>query len=149
MKSSDLTIYHRKLPHWRLDGSTYFVTWRLFGPQPPLKPEEKSFVVDAIRHFDKERYDLLAYVVMDDHLHVVVAPVEEFSVQEIVHSWKSFTANRLQRLFGRSGRIWQREYVDRIIRNEADLMEKVNYILGNPVKRWPEIDGYPWAWCGL
>jgi putative transposase len=149
MKRPDLTIYRRKLPHWRLDGSTYFVTWRLFGPLLPLKPEEKTLVVEAIKHFADERYDLLAYVVMDDHVHVIIVPLEEFSLQAIVHSWKSFTANRLQRDSGRYGRIWQRKYLDRIIRNEADLLEKVNYILGNPVKRWPDIQEYPWLWCGL
>jgi REP element-mobilizing transposase RayT len=132
-----------------LDGSTYFVTWRLFVPLLPLKPEEKTLVVEAIKHFADERYDLLAFVVMDDHVHVIIVPLEEFSLQVIVHAWKSFTANRLQRIFERHGRIWQDEYLDRIIRNEADLLEKVNYILGNPVKRWPGIQDYPWVWCGV
>jgi REP-associated tyrosine transposase len=149
MKNQDLIIYRRKLPHWRIDGSTYFVTWRLFGPQLALRPDEKTVVVESIKHFTAQRYELLAYVVMDDHVHVLVTPLEEFSLQQIVHSWKSFTANRLQRDFGRYGRIWQREYLDRIIRNETDLMEKVNYILGNPVKRWPDTQEYPWVWCGL
>jgi REP element-mobilizing transposase RayT len=128
-----------------MDGSTYFVTWRLAASQSLLECEERSVVANAIKHFAPERYDLLAYVVMDDHVHVVTMPMEGFSLQEIVHTWKSYTANWLQREFGRVGAIWQREYFDRIIRDERELMEKVNYILDNPFRRWPELEEYMWV----
>lgn len=145
MKTPILTAYSGKLPHWRMDDSTYFVTWRLAAGQSPLEPEERTLVANAIKHFAGERYDLLAYVVMDDHVHVLAAPVEEFSLHEIVHSWKSFTTNRLQRDFGRMGVIWQREYFDRIVRDERELAEKFNYILDNPARRWPELGEYAWV----
>jgi putative transposase len=74
MESPTLTIYRGKLPHWRMDGSIYFVTWRLDGSQSPLEPNERTLVAHAIKHFAGERYELLAYVVMDDHVHVVVLP---------------------------------------------------------------------------
>jgi REP element-mobilizing transposase RayT len=131
-----------------MEDSTYFVAWRLAKSQHLLRFDERTVVVDAIKRFVQERYDVLAYVVMDDHVHVVVTPVEAFSLQAIVHTWKSFTANRLQRDFGRIGAIWQREYFDRIIRDEAELLEKIEYVLGNPIKRWPGIQDYRWAGYG-
>jgi putative transposase len=144
----EFTTYRRKLPHWRLQGSVYFVTWPLAKTQPLLHPEERGLVADSIRHFDGQRYKLLAYVIMDDHVHVLVLPHEEISLEDILHSWKSFTAKRLRRSWKRSSPIWQDEYFDRIIRDEAELIEKTEYILGNPSKRWPETQDYPWVWYG-
>lgn len=149
MKTPSLTVYRDKLPHWRMDGSTYFVTWRLAASQWPLKSEERTIVANAINRFAAERYDLVAYVVMDDHVHVIAAPREAFSLQQIIHTWKSFTTNRLQKDFGRIGAVWQREYFDRIIRDEHELVEKVNYTLNNPARRWPELTEYPWIGCGF
>jgi hypothetical protein len=80
--------------------------------QFPLECEGRTVVANAIKHFAGERYDLTAYVVMDDQVHVIVAPKEGVSLQAIVHTWKSFTANRLQRDFGRIGGTWQDEYFD-------------------------------------
>jgi len=112
-------MYRRRLPHWRIDSSIYFVTWRLAKSQPLLREEERTVVVDAIKEFVGERYDVWAYVVMDNHAQVLVTPLELYALEEIVHTWKSFTANRLQRDFKRVGAIWQREYFDRIVRAEV------------------------------
>jgi putative transposase len=141
----NLTTYGKNLPHWRMEGSTYFVTWRLSGLQQCLRPEERSLVIDVVKHFVGIRYRLLAYVVMDDHVHVLTAPQEEISLHSIIHSWKSYSANQLQRNFGRAGVIWQHRYFDRIIRSELELNEKARYILNNPFKRWPEIEKYEWV----
>jgi len=132
------------LPHWRLRGATYFVTWRLHQLQLRLTPEERSLVVSALRYFDGMRFTLIAFVVMDDHVHVVVQPMEEHRLEMIVHSWKSFTARSLQRQFGRKGRVWQDEYFDRIVRNDAELLATVEYVAHNPSERWPELTAYPW-----
>lgn len=128
-----------------MDGCTYFATWRLSRSQQGLQPDERSLVSKVMKHFDGMRYRLFAYVVMDDHVHVLTTPLEGLSLQGIIHSWKSYSANRLQRDFGRCGRIWQHRYTDRIIRDERELTEKARYILNNPVKRWPEIEEYEWV----
>src|ERR1043166_3731999 len=96
-------VYRRNLPHWRLKGSTYFVTWRLHGGQPPPEPDERTLIQAGLKHFMDARYKLYAYVVMDDHCHAVHQPLAEFSAQSILHSWKSFTAHELQPRFGSEG----------------------------------------------
>lgn len=148
MGTPELETYRRRLPHWRMQGSIYLVTWRLSKGQPALQPEERTLVADAIRHFDGERYDLIAYVVMDDHVHVMVLPLSNQSLSRVLHSWKSFTGKGLRKIRERAVPVWQDEYFDRIVRNEADLIQKVEYILGNPQKRWPETEDYPWAGLG-
>jgi REP element-mobilizing transposase RayT len=138
-------VYRRHLPHWRGDGATYFVTWRLHPIQDDLVAEERSIVVSALRHFDGARYRLHAFVVMNDHVHVLLTPTEGVALEMIGHSWKSFAANCLHAGKSRRGAIWQDEYLDRIVRHEAEFLEKAKYILNNPWKRWPELAEYDWV----
>jgi REP element-mobilizing transposase RayT len=111
-------------------------------------PEERTVVFTALRHFHGQRYELIAAVVMDDHIHVLVRPEPPYELQRILHSWKSFTANQLQRQFGRVGWIWQAEYYDRIMRSEDELLETVPYLADNPRERWPDLEDYPWLIVG-
>jgi REP element-mobilizing transposase RayT len=110
-----------------------------------MEREEKSAVQYAIKHFESERYDLIAYNIMDDHVHIIISTRKYFTPERIIHSWKSFTAYQFQWDFNRSGSIWQRDYFDRIIRTEAEWLEKIQYVLNNPKKRWPEIQDYEWT----
>jgi REP element-mobilizing transposase RayT len=143
--NEEIHVYRRNLPHWRLSGAVYFVTWRLNPSQSELTPHERSVVVASIKHFHGQRYKLFAYVIMNDHVHVLIKPLEEHPRETGVHSWKSFTANLLQRQFGRQGAVWQEEYFDRIVRDEAEFLEKGQYIMNNPRTRWPELEEYPWV----
>jgi REP element-mobilizing transposase RayT len=140
-------VYRRHLPHFRSRGQFYFVTWRLHRSQEDLSPEEKDTVCSVLRHFDNQRYEIHGFVVMNDHVHVLVWPEDDECLEDILHSWKSYSAFILQRKFGRRGSIWQNESFDRIVRNEKELYEKMVYILNNPRKRWPADQNYRWAWC--
>jgi putative transposase len=139
--------YRRHLPHWRARGYLYFVTWRVHRSQQDLIPAEKNTIVSSLKHFDGKRYELVGYVVMNDHVHVLVWPEENERLEDIIHSWKSYTAHELQRNFGRRDGIWQDESFDRIVRNEQELREKMQYVMENPLKRWPDEEHYPWVWC--
>jgi len=141
----DFYTYCRRLPHWRLRGATYFVTWRTHTSQAPLSAAERDLVFSAVRHFEGARYTLGAHVVMDDHVHVVVTPHEPHGLTAILHSWKSFSANALRRQHGRSGRVWLAEAFDRILRDDRELEEVSHYILTNPRKRWPALAEYRWV----
>jgi putative transposase len=145
MNEEKLYSYKRRLPHWRMPGSVYFVTWRIHPIQPDLLPAERAIIASALGHFDGKRYNLLAYVIMSNHIHLLVEPLEDYKLHDILHSWKSFTAHTLQRQFGRKGCIWLDEYYDRIIRDEEEFLEKAQYILNNPLKVWPEIEDYEWV----
>ena len=111
-----------------------------------MDSSERAEVAAAIRHFAGVRYRLLAFVVMNDHVHVLVEPAAPHPLERLVQSWKSFASNRLQ-TSGRRGRIWQPEYFDRIVRDVAELREKLQYVATNPAKRWPGVEDYPWVWC--
>src|SRR5713101_8719271 len=110
----------------------------------PLDASERDLVVAGIKSFDVQRYQIAAYVVMDDHVHVLLRPFAGYELKAILHSWKSFTARQMQREHKRFGRVWQDESFDRIVRDDAEFAQKLDYIVGNPCKRWPEIEDY-WA----
>jgi REP element-mobilizing transposase RayT len=115
--------------------------------QPDLEPDERTIIVEALRWFEGSRYDLWGFVVMNDHVHVLVLPEEAYPLEAILHSWKSFTAHRIRQISSRVGPIWQEESFDRIVRNERELHEKMEYVLKNPLDRWPDQQYYPWVWC--
>ncbi len=56
---------------------------------------------------------------VDDHVHVLVQPLGDFALGEILHSWKSYIGSPLQKGRGRKGGVWQDEYFDRIVRPQA------------------------------
>jgi len=137
--------YRRVLPHWRLEGATYFVTWRLISGASLLVPEERSIVTRTLRFREGDTHRLLGFVVMDDHVHVPVEPSDGSPLEKLVHAWKSYTTRCFREQTGRK-RAWQREYFDRIIRDEDELREKMQYVLDNPWKRWPGLETYTWVW---
>lgn len=141
-----LRIYRRRLPHWRVDGATYFVTWCLQHRRQHLTAVERDTVVATLWHFEAVRYRLEAFVVMEDHVHVMLKPTAGHELEKIVHSWKSFSANQLHRIHGRTGPVWEREYYDSIVRTQSRFETCIRYILNNPRHRWPEIREYPWVW---
>jgi REP element-mobilizing transposase RayT len=102
-------------------------------------------VEETLLRREEHDYELDAYVVMNDHVHALIEPRPEIRLEDILHSWKSVTAFKLQRLAGRRGAVWQREFFDRVVRDEREWIEKVTYIAGNPIKRWPMVATYRWV----
>ena len=96
--------------------------------------EVADAVEQALRHFDGERYELGAFVIMPNHVHVLVTPLGEYALEEILHSWKSFTAHEINRLLGQTGQVWQPEYFDHIVRNAHHVEQFAAYIAQNPIK---------------
>ena len=139
-------LYRHRLPHLRVDGALYFVTWRLSERLADLSEEERDLVASSLRHFDGRHYALHAYVVMNDHVHVIVEPDADFRLENILHSWKSFSAKRIGAQRQHVGTFWQDEYFDRVIRNDVEYQEKRAYILDNPFRRWPGLEMYRWCW---
>ena len=181
------------LPHWRVSGATYAVTFRLadsipetalanytqrrevlinrlhdlysqagsrntldkllairaeiagfqetqvdtvlnesFGECHLRDPRIASLVENALRHFDGDRYQLIAWSVMPNHVHAIVKPAAGHELEDILHSWKSFTAKKANAMLGRAGSFWQEEYYDHVIRDGEDFRHQIHYVLDNP-----------------
>ncbi len=97
-------------------------------------PGVAEIVQDSLLFYDGERYRLSAWVVMPNHVHLLVAPAQGEELSEIMHSLKSYTAHKANRILGRAGRFWQRESFERYIRDYEHFQNVVAYIENNPVK---------------
>jgi len=93
-----------------------------------------QIVADALRHFNFKRYVLDAFVVMPNHVHVLVQPTAGHSLADIVHSWKSFTASAINRALDRNGQLWMPESYDHVVRDWRELLAWRQYIAANPEK---------------
>ena len=116
--------WRRRLPHWTPEKSVISITWRLAGSKTPPAPgggprwpnrtADCIHFAEALLHGEKVRrsYDLFAWVVMPNHVHVVMEPV--IPLPEIVRWLEAATGNRANKLIGKTGTpFWQREYYDR------------------------------------
>jgi ATP-dependent DNA helicase DinG len=98
------------------------------------EPQVSKLVEDALRFFDGERYLLGTFVVMPNHVHALVRPVEGHKLSDILHSWKSFTANKINEALKLSGTVWLDESFDCLVRSTAQLEKYASYIRENPEK---------------
>ncbi|MEI8045329.1 MAG: transposase [Verrucomicrobiota bacterium] len=69
---------------------------------------------------------------MPNHVHVLVKPLNGHRLADITHSWKSFTANQINRRLGKTGQLWQHESYDHIVRHGKAMEEIRRYIRKNP-----------------
>jgi type I restriction enzyme R subunit len=191
-------IYHRNLPHWRQNGVTYFVTFRL-GDSIPLHVRQqweaekatwlmaRGIVYDGEngswrmsferlpsdeqlrfhRHFNRQvqscldrglgecqlrhpeciqcvrdelmkedggRYHMGNFVIMPNHVHLLVTPVSGEELEIVLKQLKGASAALCNRLLGRSGTFWQRDSYDHIVRSLEQLEQFRQYIADNPAK---------------
>jgi REP element-mobilizing transposase RayT len=111
-----------------------------------LQPAVAKIVQNALLYFDKERYRLLSWCVMPNHVHVLIETQAQFPLAAVLHSWKSFTGHEANKLLQLQGEFWQREYLDRFVRNVEHFERIVAYIEENPVKAGLAKIKTDWPW---
>ena len=191
-------IYRRNLPHWRQDGATYFVTFRL-GDSIPQKvfaqweyeknawlrargidcdrngdhwkkqlrrlsdSEQYQFhkhfnrlfqasldrgqgacylknadclriVHEKLLEHDGGAYHLGDFAIMPNHAHVLLTPSPGEELERIMKAIKGATARRCNERLGRSGKFWQPDSYDHIVRTLEQLLHFRRYIQDNPKK---------------
>ena len=100
-----------------------------------LKDDRAAEIVkNALFYYHQVKYEVISWCIMPNHVHVLISLLKEVSLSEILHSWRSFSSNEINKLFNRTGRLWMPEYFDRYIRDEDHFNNVVNYIHNNPVK---------------
>jgi REP element-mobilizing transposase RayT len=117
--------YHRRVDKYLDNG---------FGNSFLKQPEIAKIVEENLLHFNQIRYDLHAWVVMPNHVHLLFTPQPNHTLSEIMHSMKSFTSHQANKALDRTGQFWSKEYFDRYIRGAEHFRNAVRYIEYNPVK---------------
>ncbi len=119
------------------------------GESVLMSPVAAGIVESALKFFDGDRYRLHAWCVMPNHVHILFELIAGNKLSSVVSSWKSFTANEINKAVGREGRLWQREYYDHVIRDDEEYRRIVEYIEYNPEKaglinwRWRSVVSLP------
>ena len=129
---SDLKITKRKRPHWIKEGSVYFVTFRtLMGG---MSEDERQIVLTHILEGHAVFYLLIVAVVMMDHVHLVFRPYDDYSLSRVMKGIKGVSSRLINDARKTRGAFWKDESYDRIIRNDKELIQKIQYVLCNPVR---------------
>ncbi|WP_445665342.1 REP-associated tyrosine transposase [Fodinibius sp. AD559] len=135
-KLSELRKYHQtifKKYEDQLDQAKTGPTWL-------VNKKIAEIVCEAIHFRDNSIYDLYAYCIMPNHVHLVLKMLQTNNNSEIpaltkvLQKLKSYTALRCNRILNRKGQFWQHESFDRVIRNQKELESTIRYVLNNPVK---------------
>jgi tetratricopeptide (TPR) repeat protein len=191
--------YTTNLPHWRQEGATYSITFRLADSLPKsiidqylaekislttmlenaiadgdesmarncnerlgelyssriesaldaghgachMKNHEiAQIVADTVRHYDGDRYELAAWCLMPNHVHLIIKPLGNHRLCDIIRGMKTFSASQANKKLGRTGAFWMEEYYDHIIRDLDDFHNQLAYLKRNPAK-FPD-----WPWLG-
>ena len=93
-----------------------------------------QIVAAALNHFEGVRVAMISFVVMPNHAHALFVQNPEWPLEKVIRSWKGFTAREINKLLERSGSLWQRDYFDRLVRDEKHFANCVRYIRRNPKK---------------
>jgi putative transposase len=140
-----------------LEFQHYFTRWDqaldslAYGENFLSEPEIAGLVSDSLFHRDGKVFDLEAFCIMPNHVHLLFTPLKDsegsfFSLSRIMHSLKRYTTRESNRILLRQGPFWQHESYDHFIRNEAEFKKTIEYVLLNPVKAGLVEDWTQWKW---
>jgi putative transposase len=122
-----------KRENLRANQSSYFVSTQTQGRKPFFHHERWArLILATLKHYDGPAYTLHAYVIMPDHLHLLITPTE--TIEKAVQLVKGGFSFRAKRELGWSGEIWQRGFTDHRIRDEEDWKRHLEYIRKNPLE---------------
>jgi putative transposase len=141
--------YRRKLPHYQWIDKTYFITFATRNRET-LPPHARDLILETCLIGNGKRYELDVIVVMPDHVHLILTPLEDkrgpISLPEILQEIKSISAHRINKYLGRRGNLWQQESFDRAMRQAENTLGKLEYVLGNPVRAGLVTNPYDYRW---
>ena len=136
MKEPDHSAKRRKLEAW-LD--------RGHGDCRLKRPEAAQVCEEILLKHNRQDYALQAWVIMPNHVHLVV-DVWDMPLVKLINGWKGATARETNKLLRRQGPFWQEDYYDTLIRNEAHLKRAIKYTEQNPAKALLVKGVRDWPW---
>lgn len=108
-------------------------------------PRIADLVQENLWHHDGVKYRLLAWVIMPNHVHILVE-IWSVPLGEILKSLKSYTAKAANKILNRSGTLWEDDYFDRYVRDDEHYRRVVRYIENNPAKAGLVKAPEEWVW---
>ena len=113
-----------------------------FGSQILGQERIREVVWNALLHFDHDRYEMYAFVIMPTHVHALFGLLGDSRLEDVMQTWKSFSSKKINALMSREGTLWQKEYWDRLVRSREHFFHVVNYIRRNPGEAYVDVPVY-------
>lgn len=101
-----------------------------------------QLMADSLVHFQDQRHFTSCFVVMPNHVHAIIQPINDHELEDCLQRIKQYVALRVNRTLGREGMLWEEESYDRIVRDEEHLWNVVQYIGKNPEKAGLTVDSW-------
>ncbi|MEK6570820.1 MAG: transposase [Bacteroidota bacterium] len=154
----------RKRDEWHLHHQAYFEKVDSLldndssGPRWLADERIAAIVAEAFHHRDEKEYDLLAFTIMPNHVHLVATVgrpdwstynrrhESSTALSDILENLKWYTALKCNRVLTRAGQFWQHESYDHVIRDSEELERAIGYVLNNPVKAGLVDTWEQWRW---
>ena len=126
----------RKLRHIFITEYPYAVTTVTLNREPIFRESMAANAVMEAVLFGKrqEWYYLLSFVIMPDHMHLIIVPRDK-NISQCMKSIKGFSARKINSMFDRRGSVWQNGFYDYILDNEEKVLSRMRYIEDNPVRK--------------
>ena len=105
-----------------------------FGRCVLRDPALRHHVERAFQFGQGDRYDLLSWVIMPNHVHALFVLHADWKLRDVLHGWKLHSARQINQALGERGQLWQHDYFDRLIRDGDHLRNVIRYIRRNPMK---------------
>ncbi|HUL15019.1 MAG TPA: transposase [Terriglobales bacterium] len=122
--------------HRSHSGSSYFVTTKCWQGRTIFQvPENAEILINTLFHYrDRNAYLLHEFVVMPDHLHLLLTPDHSVSLEEVMQLIKGGSSHRIHKARHQKMEIWQVGFHDWTVRDASDWQSKAEYIATNPVR---------------
>ncbi len=104
--------------------------------------ELAEIVADSLMHFDGDRYRMGDFVVMPNHVHLLCVFSDEERMRVQFDSWQKFTATLINRCLDQSGKFWQGDPFDHLVRSPRQYDYLRSYIAENPEKAFLKDDEF-------
>jgi putative transposase len=130
-----------------------FITQVVHNRMPAFKnPQHLDLLIETLRNVKElHPFDMLAYVFLSDHFHILIKPTGKTNFSQIMHSLKYNFTNSYKQILHIEGRLkfWQKRFWDHIIRDEKDLANHIHYIHYNPIKHGYVDDMSVWKYSSF
>ena len=120
--------------HERFSGAMERWLDELHGSCLLRQAEAANILGGALNHFEGQRCAQHAWIVMPNHAHTLFSLKIGWHLKELLKTWKGYSAREINKLLGRQGELWEKDYFDRMIRDSDHFWKCVRYIRRNPEK---------------
>ncbi|HYA62473.1 MAG TPA: transposase [Candidatus Sulfotelmatobacter sp.] len=136
------------LKRFQQSRQTHFITFSCYHRRPLLITPAARHAFEKALERVRRKFDLCVYgyVVMPEHVHLLLTEPQQGTLAATVRSLKQGVSRRL---VGKAEHFWQKRYYDFNVRNERQFIEKLRYIHRNPVKRGLCARAEDWEWSSF